>query len=85
MITVSSKSSPDPGETVSRDDPLVCTVLHPFVAEDKWQVTVQTSDVIYVGSRLKTGWWFVHKVRIPLAEANVRFWRLEKTQKTLGC
>ena len=64
MITVSSKSSPDPGETISRDDPLVCTVLHPFVAEDKWQVTVQTSDVIYVGSRLKTGWWFVHKVRI---------------------
>ena len=43
-------------------DKNVCRVLHPFVKEDEWQITLAAGETVFVKEKLPTGWWLVTRV-----------------------
>ena len=58
----SAKQSDDGMDVLVEGDKNVCRVLHPFVKEDEWQITLVAGETIFVKEKLPTGWWLVTKV-----------------------
>ncbi|GMH53646.1 hypothetical protein TrVE_jg10933 [Triparma verrucosa] len=47
---------------VIEGDKNVCRVMHPFEAQDEWQMSVLAGETVFVRERLKSGWWAVARV-----------------------
>lgn len=51
-------------DVVIEGDTNVCRVMHPFEAQDEWQMTVLAGETVFVKKRLQSGWWAVARVNV---------------------
>ena len=58
----SAKQSDDGMDVLVEGDKNVCRVLHPFVKEDEWQISLTPGETVFVKEKLPTGWWLVTRV-----------------------